>query len=70
VPDQLRHVDPEPVLEQRRSLRGQVQRAAAVGVDHDGRNALRQQRARSAEFRPVEVAAGVGVYIDEAGGHV
>ncbi|MHB1327659.1 MAG: hypothetical protein ACYC2K_05595 [Gemmatimonadales bacterium] len=48
----------------------QVGRATAIRIDHDGRDALSQQRQAGAEFAILEPGASVGMDVDEAGGNV
>ena len=49
--DEQRDVRPEAALLQRRALRGEIDRTAAVGIDDDRRDALREDRPRLSAAR-------------------
>ena len=63
---QLLHIHTEPVFEQGVLLRRQVHGPAAVRIDDDGGDALRQQRFGGAQRLGREPLRGVGAYVDEA----
>ena len=67
VPDELRHVESDAGVPDPRSLVREVDRATTIGVDEDGRDALREEGTRSPEFVPQERRHGVRMRVDEAG---
>ena len=67
VADQLGSVDAEPVRFQGGALLDEVDRAAAVRIDHHGREAHGEERLAVTEFRSREAGTRMGVGVDEPG---
>ncbi len=68
--DQQCRVHPEPVAEQVCTLSVEVHGATTVGVEHRGRDPLRQERRRVAQLRRGQTASRMGVHVDEPGRHI
>jgi hypothetical protein len=69
MPDELYDVHADAQGAKRRPLRREVERTAAVRVDHHGRDALRKQRLRRVQSLAQQAFGRVRMDVDETGRH-